>query len=467
MADAAEGPTDVVTVFLRNEGEVLLLCRSEDVGPYPGRWGGVAGHAEGDADGAAREEVCQETGIDPATIDLARRGEPFPVADGEFAWRVHPYLFDCPTREVEPNYETAEYEWVPPTEILRRETVPDLWISYDRVRPTPETVAADTEHGAAYLSLRALECLRDEAALAVERGGDWDDLAAVAEDLLAARPSMAVVANRIDRAMHEASDERERDATEGSVPKRRTGSESGTQPKGASRNGEGGAERPGSHATREPRGPQAVERAAAEGHRRARTADAEAAAPDPDWERVLTLSRSGTVRRALLDAPALERALVAESRPAREGVGVAERLAAGREHDRELAVALHTDAAVAHVLATHEVDAVVVGADAVLADGSVVNKTGTRGAALAADRERIPFEVVCASDKIAPGEDPHLESGPPEAVYDGDADLEVLNPTFDVTPPDLVTAVRTERGVLDAEGVREVAREHADLGDWR
>ena len=424
-------PTDVVTVFLRNGGEVLLLRRSDDVGSYPGRWGGVAGHTERDPDAAVREEVREETGIDPSALDLARRGEPFVVEDGAFAWRVHPYLFDCPTREVTTNYETAEHEWTSPTEILRRETseapasgrragearetVPELWISYDRVRPTPGTVADDTEHGSAYLSLRALECLRDEAALTVERDGDWDDLVAVARDLLDARPSMAVVANRVNRAMHEASRDRS---------------------------------------------PEAVERAASEGHRRARAADAGAASLDPDWERVLTLSRSGTVRRALLDA-SLERVFVAESRPAREGVGVAEHLA------EDSAVTLHTDAAVAHVLATREVDAVVVGADAVLADGSVVNKTGTRAAALAAGREGLPLHVVCAADKITPEETPHLESGTPEAVYDGDADIDVLNPTFDVTPPDLVSAVRTERGVLDADGVRAVAEEHARLRDWR
>jgi translation initiation factor 2B subunit (eIF-2B alpha/beta/delta family) len=408
----APAPTDVVTVFLRNGGDVLLLRRSEEVGSYPGRWGGVAGHAEGDADGAAREEIREETGIDPDTLDLVRRGEPFAV-EGEYAWRVRPYLFDCPTREVTTNYETAEYEWVPPTEILRRETVPELWSSYDRVRPTPGAVAEDTEHGSAYLSLRALECLRDEAALAAEHGGDWEEVASVARELLEARPSMAVVANRVNRAMH-----------------------------GAGRDS-----------------PEAVERAAAETHRQAREADAGAATLDPDWERVLTLSRSGTVERALLDA-SLDRVFVAESRPAREGVGVAERLA------DEFDVTLHTDAAVGHVLATAEVDAVVVGADAVLADGSVVNKTGTRAAALAADREGVPLQVVCAADKIAPDEEPHLESGPPDAVYDGDADLEVLNPTFDVTPPDLVGAVRTERGVIDTGAVRAVAAEHAELADW-
>ena len=43
--------TDVVTVFLRNGGAVLLLRRSDEVGSYRGRWGAVAGHAEGGPDG--------------------------------------------------------------------------------------------------------------------------------------------------------------------------------------------------------------------------------------------------------------------------------------------------------------------------------------------------------------------------------------------------------------------------------
>lgn len=128
---------------------------------------------------------------------------------------------------------------------------------------------------------------------------------------------------------------------------------------------------------------------------------------------------------------------------------------------------VHTDAAVGHVLATGPVDCVLVGADAVLADGRVVNKTGTRLAALAADREGVPLYVVCAADKVTRSDEPHLEAGPAKAVYDGDAPLSVLNPTFDVTPADLVTGVLTERGVLDTAAVREVAAEHgANAGVW-
>ena len=431
-------PTHVVTCFLRNRGEVLLLRRSDDVGTYRGRWGGVAGHAEGDPDAAAREEIAEETGLLDACT-LVRAGEPFEFEDADAGgedgggkhWVVHPFLFDCERREADTDWETTEYEWVSPTEIPRRESVPNLWTSYERVAPTVEQVAEDDEHGSAYLSVRALEVLRDRAGLLAARGeaaaenrngkkgdadDDWSELTELAEHLLAARPSMAALANRVNRAMAEAAEERT---------------------------------------------PRAVEASAREGIERASRVDERAAATAADriaGERVLTLSRSGTVLSAL---DAAERVFVAESRPAREGVGVAEELADDCE------VTLHTDAAMARVLAAEDVDAVVVGADAVLPDGRVVNKTGTRVAALAAAREGVPAYAVAATDKVRTDAAVHLEEGEREEVYDGEAELEVLNPTFDVTPADCVAGVVTERGVLDAGDVADVAEELRELGKWR
>jgi 8-oxo-dGTP pyrophosphatase MutT (NUDIX family) len=139
--------THVVTCFLRNRGEVLLLRRADAVESYPGLWGGVAGHIEADdaddpddpddgrnPDDAAREEIAEETGVLSACT-LARAGTSFEFADEdlETRWVVHPYCFDCERRDVETNWETADWEWVHPPEILRRETVPTLWASYSRV----------------------------------------------------------------------------------------------------------------------------------------------------------------------------------------------------------------------------------------------------------------------------------------------------------------------------------------------
>jgi len=423
----------VVTVFLRHDAAVLLLCRSDEVGSYTGRWGGVAGHVEdgdwtdGHPDGAAHREISEETGLDPdADATLVRRGDSFTTEDWDLGirWVVYPYLFDAATRDIETNYETTDYEWVPPTEVLRRETVLDLWTSYDRVRPTVETVADDRDHGSARLSVRALETLRDEAALAVERGGDWTDLAATARELRDARPSMPVVANRANRAMAAASDDRT---------------------------------------------PDAVERAAVDGIERALTADVDAAtrAGDRLCPRVATLSRSGTVFDAL-GAADPESVLVAESRPGREGVGVAERLTS--ETDAE--VTLTTDAAFPERLAA-DAGTLLVGADAILPDGSVLNKVGTRGAATVAACEGIETLVVAASDKVmpAPGSDSDdleidREERDAREVYDGDADVRVANPTFDLTPADVVEVVVTEDGALDAADVRDLAGRHRERAAW-
>jgi len=140
------------------------------------KWGGVAGHVADDAGrdrsprAAARAEIEEETGIGDADVSLVRTGEPFPVDDSDRGdrWVVHPFLFDCESRAVETNVETSEYEWAVPSAILLRETVPALWSSYDRVRPRVATVRDDHEHGSASLSVRALEVLRDEAAIAAD-----------------------------------------------------------------------------------------------------------------------------------------------------------------------------------------------------------------------------------------------------------------------------------------------------------
>lgn len=415
---------EVVTCFLRNRGDVLLVRRSDAVSSYRELWGAVAGHAEGDPDGAAREEILEETRL-LDEVELVRTGDPFPVEDDERStrWVVHPYLFNCASRDVTTNYETAEYEWTSPTEILRRETVPDLWESYRRVRPTVETVYMDRDHGSAYLSLRALEVLRDHAAErteAAERasGGavDWASLSALACDLLAARQGMAVVRNRVNRAMSAAS----ADCTAA-----------------------------------------AVERAATAGIVHAVEADDSAArvAAKRLSGTVLTLSRSGTALAALQRAD-LDAALVVESRPGREGVGVAETLAG------EVPTTLIPDAGVAHAVAVRDVDAVVFGADTVLPDGGVVNKVGTRSVALAAAREGIPAYSITAQDKVATDDEVDLDHLDRHEVYCGEADLEVLAPTFDVTPADLV-AIVTEAGALSPDEVTALAKEHRELATWK
>jgi translation initiation factor 2B subunit (eIF-2B alpha/beta/delta family) len=416
------GETHVVTCFLRNRSEALLLQRSENVGSYTGLWGGVAGHAEGTPDELAHQEITEETGLEDH-VTFVRKGDPFSVEDIDLdtEWVVHPYLFDCDSRAVEPNEETVEYDWVSPVEILRRETVPDLWESYERVAPTVESVANDHEHGSDYLSIRALEVLRDTAVIRDhENTLAWDRLSVLAHELCDARPSMTAIANRVNRIMYEADGDPDRVL---------------------------------------PTAEREIERALTAGEESAAAAANQFTNASMSTS-VLTLSRSGTVQETLEQID-LQTVYVAESRPGREGVPVAETLA------ETIDVMLFPDAAVAHVLSTQNVDGVLVGADTVQANGSVVNKVGTRGAALAAAHEDVPVYAVAAADKVNPdmNADPDLEPNEKSAVYEGDADLAVLAPTFDVTPADCVTVI-TEKGPQSNADIGEIAEQYREYASW-
>jgi S-methyl-5-thioribose-1-phosphate isomerase len=120
------------------------------------------------------------------------------------------------------------------------------------------------------------------------------------------------------------------------------------------------------------------------------------------------------------------------------------------------------DGAGPFLIARGEVDAVLVGADRICANGDVVNKIGTYAHALGAARAGVPFLVVVPESTLDPG----TPSGADVPIEDRDP-AEVLsyrgvptappgagaaNPAFDVTPRDLVTAIITDRRVIEALG---------------
>ncbi|MFC6720856.1 NUDIX domain-containing protein [Halobacteriaceae archaeon SHR40] len=411
----------VVTGFLRNDGDVLLLQRSEDVGSYRGKWAAVSGYAEGDPDSQIEREIREETGLDPESdCQLLTAGDPFEVVDEDLGrtWRIHPYLFDCTHRAVQTDWESTEFEWVSPTKILDRETVPDLWRSYDRVRPTVVTVASDSTHGSAYISLRALEVLRDEAALLARgRESEYDSVEAVGSELLAARPAMTVVRNRVNRVL-----------SKGSTVE-----------------------------------PAEVESNARDAIKSAIEADRGAAttlgAAITD-KRVATLSRSGTVLAAI-DEGEPGAVLLAESRPGSEGTEVAEQLSS------ELDVTLTSDAAFPHTLVEWEADCFVVGADTVFSDGCLINKVGTRPGALSATDADVPVLVGTATDKISHERTIDLEERAASELYDGTAPITVENPTFDLTPPSAIDQFVTERGSFDPGEIESLAAEHEQRAGWQ
>jgi methylthioribose-1-phosphate isomerase len=115
---------------------------------------------------------------------------------------------------------------------------------------------------------------------------------------------------------------------------------------------------------------------------------------------------------------------------------------------------LCVDSAGPAAIATGRVDAVVVGADRIAANGDVANKIGTYMLACAAARSGVPFLVVAPEETI----DPHTPTGADIVVEERGADevtgvggvaatlpgTAVFNPAFDVTPADLLGAIVTE-----------------------
>lgn len=129
------------------------------------------------------------------------------------------------------------------------------------------------------------------------------------------------------------------------------------------------------------------------------------------------------------------------------------------------------DGAAGSLMARGEVDLVVIGADRICADGSVVNKVGSYPLAVLCDAHRIPFVVVAPTSTIdlatACADDVEIEHRPPAEVtsYAGTAvapaGTAAYNPAFDVTPARLVTAIVSETGVaspVDAGTVAALVR---------
>jgi methylthioribose-1-phosphate isomerase len=119
---------------------------------------------------------------------------------------------------------------------------------------------------------------------------------------------------------------------------------------------------------------------------------------------------------------------------------------------------LITDSMAGYVMRTRRVDAVMVGADRIAANGDTANKIGTYTLAVLAKEHGIPFYVAAPTTTIdmlsKTGDDiPIEERGEDEvSCYNGvritPKGIEVLNPAFDVTPAKYITAIITEKGVL-------------------
>jgi len=145
--------------------------------------------------------------------------------------------------------------------------------------------------------------------------------------------------------------------------------------------------------------------------------------------------------------------IATETRPVMQGA----RLTAFELQHDGIDVSLIPDTAVGHMMSKGAIRRVIVGADRVLRTGHVFNKIGTYQVAILARRHNVPFYVA------APLSTFDFESSPKDVIIEersvdevvkvgrkriAPKGVRVFNPAFDMTPPELITGIITERGVL-------------------
>jgi methylthioribose-1-phosphate isomerase len=161
------------------------------------------------------------------------------------------------------------------------------------------------------------------------------------------------------------------------------------------------------------------------------------------------------VLRALKASGKQFEVFVNETRPFLQGA----RLTAWELKKEKIPATLITDNMAGYLIQKGKVDAVVVGCDRIAANGDVANKIGTYTLAVLARRHGIPFYVAGPTSSIdvncRSGDEIPIEQRDPKEVSHifgkpvAPKGMKIFNPAFDVTAHDLITAIITEKGVIN------------------
>jgi len=159
---------------------------------------------------------------------------------------------------------------------------------------------------------------------------------------------------------------------------------------------------------------------------------------------ITTAARQGKILRVFAD----------ETRPLLQGA----RLTSWELMKHGIEVILITDSTAGFLMQQRRVDAVIVGADRIAANGDVANKIGTYSLAVLAEKHGVPFYVAAPTSSVdlttKSGNDIRVEERAAEEVTHVQGirvaaeGVQVYAPAFDITPNKLVTAIVTEYGVL-------------------
>jgi len=177
----------------------------------------------------------------------------------------------------------------------------------------------------------------------------------------------------------------------------------------------------------------------------------------------------GVIRAAKEDGKKVK-VITTETRPVQQG----SRLTAFELKHDGIDVSLIPDTAVGYSMAKGLVNKVIVGADRILRTGHVFNKIGTYQIATMAKQHGIPFYVAAPLStfdlKSNPDDVVIEQRNPDEVTGIGDKktapdDINVINPAFDMTPPDLITGIITEKGIAKPpfeESIKKLFEENSN-----
>ena len=124
-------PRVATSLLINDEGNLLILKRSEKVRTYKGFWGGVAGYVEENEKPyeTALKEIKEEVGLNKEDVKLIKRLDPIKFSDTyenqKYNWEIFVFLFKITDKsKIKIDWEHLEYRWINPSEIEKFNTVP-------------------------------------------------------------------------------------------------------------------------------------------------------------------------------------------------------------------------------------------------------------------------------------------------------------------------------------------------------
>jgi isopentenyldiphosphate isomerase len=121
----------VITIFIRFNGKILILKRSNKVSTYRGKWNTVAGYLDEPVPIIKKilEEISEEIGVSEKIVKSHSLGKTYKFTDLEInkTWIVQPALVELNEKpEIKLDWEHIDYKWIKPDEIKEFDIVPNI-----------------------------------------------------------------------------------------------------------------------------------------------------------------------------------------------------------------------------------------------------------------------------------------------------------------------------------------------------